>query len=979
MKNALGCLFILLFCSNARGADSSLDEALRGGDIKGGLCVIVGSADTAVSSRFARDGFLVNALSADDTAVLAARQSLLKDRNYGLITVESWRGVKLPYADDIVSRLVVFDAAAVAESERLRVVRPGGEVIVKTGDRFVRSVKPRPREIDEWRQWRHGADRNPVSKDAVVDIPQRIQWLTLQGKDSKESKEMVSANGRCFYLNGKELEARDAFNGLPLWVHPMSPKSLAAAAGRNVFIMNKGELLCLDASSGAERRSYPKAGAPNTFIHIDDARVPEGVLVVADISEIKALAISTGEILWTKSADHPRGLSIGHAGVYYIDGDPKGDATGIAAALDLSTGATRWEIKDLPWAKSCYRSSVGGAEGNGIVVFEAGRFAVPTGVIGDRGAINAVHFVSAANGKAMRDYEYKPAMRHDENPRAFFVDGKIAVHRMERDANASTIVAFKDSNLAGEPETFAAIPPSKQNFYCYPPVATERFFIYGQMQFTDWKSHQFSLNPITRGSCGGWSEGLIPANGMMYIFPKSCGCFSMLSGVGALAPAPRTPVVESTELMKGPAFGQPAPKVVGAGDWIGLRGDAYRSGRSAASVPADLTEKWSHSFEAPNSGLFAEEWKDYPFSAGVLTPPAIAGGMVVLAQPHTHRVFALDEATGKERWSFTAEGRVDSTPTLHEGYCLFGTRLGYVYCLRASDGALVWKLRAALDERRIVQCGQVESPWAVPGSVLVSGGNVYFSAGIHPLADGIRVFCVDPATGTIKWTKTPKDMGYDEKGWHMRNGLEQDYFDLMVRDGEKIAMSRWIFEPSNGDFKFLWHNAYYQMAEGAFMQRGTWSYGYPMNRPRMHRPLLVSDGKAVLGANRCRDPKDAIPGSTLKLFRRDFKPGEPFDVIWDEQPNDTASRIGQYFPANRIAENVAWSAPYPGWIEAMVLAGDHLFVYAKGRLNVYDAANGKLISEREFARPVWDGIAAAHGKLFVTTADGRILCCSANN
>ena len=24
-------------------------------------------------------------------------------------------------------------------------------------------------------------------------------------------------------------------------------------------------------------------------------------------------------------------------------------------------------------------------------------------------------------------------MRHDENPRAFFVDGKIAVHRMERD------------------------------------------------------------------------------------------------------------------------------------------------------------------------------------------------------------------------------------------------------------------------------------------------------------------------------------------------------------------------------------------------------------------------------------------------------------------------------------------------------------------------------------------------------------------
>src|SRR6185436_72697 len=118
--------------------------------------------------------------------------------------------------------------------------------------------------------------------------------------------------------------------------------------------------------------------------------------------------------------------------------------------------------------------------------------------------------------------------------------------------------------------------------------------------------------------------------------------------------------------------------------------------------------------------------------------------LVYLAQPHTHRVFAFDAESGKPKWEFIANGRVDSTPTIFDGLCIFGTRMGWVYCLRASDGALVWSLRAAPDERRIVHCGQVESPWPVQGSILVSDGTAYFSAGMHPLADGgLRAFAVN--------------------------------------------------------------------------------------------------------------------------------------------------------------------------------------------------------------------------------------------
>ena len=48
-----------------------------------------------------------------------------------------------------------------------------------------------------------------------------------------------------------------------------------------------------------------------------------------------------------------------------------------------------------------------------------------------------------------------------------------------------------------------------------------------------------------------------------------------------------------------------------------------------------------------------------------------------------------------------APGRVDSPPTLHQGRAIFGCRDGYVYCLTADDGKLVWRFRAAPIDQRI--------------------------------------------------------------------------------------------------------------------------------------------------------------------------------------------------------------------------------------------------------------------------------------
>ena len=81
-----------------------------------------------------------------------------------------------------------------------------------------------------------------------------------------------------------------------------------------------------------------------------------------------------------------------------------------------------------------------------------------------------------------------------------------------------------------------------------------------------------------------------------------------------------------------------------------------------------------------------------------------------------------DAATGETAWTFSADGRIDSPPTYYRGRLLFGSRDGWVYCLRAADGALIWRFRAAPVDRRLVAFEQVESAWPVHGSVLVDNG-----------------------------------------------------------------------------------------------------------------------------------------------------------------------------------------------------------------------------------------------------------------
>ena len=201
------------------------------------------------------------------------------------------------------------------------------------------------------------------------------------------------------------------------------------------------------------------------------------------------------------------------------------------------------------------------------------------------------------------------------------------------------------------------------------------------------------------------------------------------------------PALSPEELEKGPAFqsivnrqseiDNRQPSIDSLQDWPTYRHDAARSGVAPRiHIAPNLKQQWEASI------------------GGTLSAVTVAGGNVFVAEVDAHRVHALDAASGKEIWSFTAGGRVDSPPTITNGMAIFGSRDGSVYCLRGRRcaGVAIPSGGAAM---QIVSFGQLESVTPIHGSVLAMKGSVYFAAGESSYLDnGIIIYQLDAAKGT---------------------------------------------------------------------------------------------------------------------------------------------------------------------------------------------------------------------------------------
>ena len=121
------------------------------------------------------------------------------------ISVNPLASPRLPYADNLVNLVVAEDLGNVSAKEVLRVLAPLGVAYVRQDGKWSKTVKPWPKEIDEWTHYLHAADNNAVAQDSRVGPPRQMQWCCepLWSRSHSFNSSicaMVSAKGRLFYI-----------------------------------------------------------------------------------------------------------------------------------------------------------------------------------------------------------------------------------------------------------------------------------------------------------------------------------------------------------------------------------------------------------------------------------------------------------------------------------------------------------------------------------------------------------------------------------------------------------------------------------------------------------------------------------------------------------------------------------------------------------------------------------------------------------
>ena len=1049
--------------------------------VKGGLVVHVGCGDGELTAALrANDGYVVHGLDTDPENVATARRHIQSLGRYGDVFVERWSGDRLPHIDNSVNLVVSEDLGRVSNAEVMRVLAPGGVAYVQSKGRWAKTVKPRPLEIDEWTHYLHDPSNNAVAHDSVIEPPGRYQWLagpqySRQHDHMSSVSAVVSANGRLFYIFDDAprasilippkwgLIARDAFNGKQLWQrtidlwHPhlwrlkSGPQMLArrlVAVGDRVYVTLgiDAPLSVLDAATGQTLRTYDGTKATEEILCCD------GVLILSVAAEgqplrsdpkkryatlaemnkhttdplwtqaprtIMAIAADSGEVLWKRRSDLVSlSLAADSRRVLFHDGRS-------IQCLDRRSGKALWASQPLP-RKEGMRSS-GGAT---LVLYDdvvlySGQVAAEK----PRQRHTTMFALSLEDGKTLWQAPHHPS-GHMGTPDDILVAGSLVWNGAVAQGSDSGTMTGRDLHTGAVKSEFT--PDVQTHWFhhrCYRAKATDKYLLFSRtgIEFIDHAAERWICHHWVRGAC---HYGIMPCNGLIYAPQHPCACYieAKLSGFTALAPPaptaqPRRQVPDAERLTRGPAYGadlQPLAARQTSEDWPTFRHDSERSGAVKTTVPpTDLKRTWATKL------------------GGRLSAPVVADGKLFVASVDTHSVHALDAATGKPVWHFTTGGRVDSPPTVWKGRALFGCADGRVYCLRASDGTLVWRYRAAPEEQRMMVCEQVESVWPVHGSVLVQNDVLYCVAGRSMFVDGgLRLLRLDPETGrtlseTILDDKDPatgENLQVHIQGLNMPVALP----DILSSDGRYVYMRSLPFD-LQGRRKFvayvpvkeqqgddlhlfcptgflddsLWHRTYWGFGRawasgaGGYHQAGR---VIPAGRP------LVFDDDNVYGYGRLWKYYRWTTPLEFHLFAAKKQP-EIVNAGSEKKPiRKGGKRVGSRTrPITRFVPD--WSDDISVQVNAMVLTDTALFVAGppdvedeeesvktlldpktqkklgeqraafEGRRGALLAAMSrdggkKLAAYRLDVVPRFDGLIAARGRLYVSTLGGEVLCLS---
>ncbi len=1054
IRNAFFSIVILAAlatCLNAGEPASDVAPAiLADSGVQGGLIVHVGCKDGRLTAALRKgNACVVHGLDTDPANVQTAREHLLAGRYGGAVSAAAFDGVHLPYVDNLVNMVVCSQQYELSKDEILRVLCPGGVAVIRDGANVEHIVKPWPDAYDEWTHYLHDADNNAVSRDTAVTAPlKHLQWTagprySRHHDKSSSVPAVVTAGGRVFAIVDEgprasilwasqwQLVARDAFNGVVLWRKPIAEwtshlwplKSGPAVTPRRLVAVDDHVYVTLgilspvsklDAVTGEEVTTYAETEKTEEILYRDgvlylvvnpNVQVEPAGAWQRSPKTVMAVKESDGAILWQQQLDWvaPCTLTMGDARAFVCDG-------AAIVAFDRTNGRELWKSQPLPSREKMptyFAPTLVAVEGG--VLYAGGEDWKE-----HAGSHGLMTCLDAETGKIRWQQPHLPSGY--QSPQDIFVIGNRAwcgstnskpgeFDRRYPDIAPST-GEFVSYNLAtGKPEQ--SIPRGADCYWfhhrCHRARATENFFLTSRtgIEMIDVHNGRWSLHHWVRGAC---LYGIMPANGLVYAPPHPCACYpeAKLSGFNAVAGAGSRASIEEltrgTRLQRGPAYGE-TPANIGtpatSNDWPTFRGNPARSGSTDAAAGTDLNVAWQTEL------------------GGRLSQPVVAGPTVFVAAVDDHALYALDRTSGKTLWTYVASGRIDSPPTIHQGTALFGSADGYVHCLRASDGALIWRFRAAECDRRVMSYGQLESAWPVHGSVLVRTGVAYVVAGRSMFLDGgLTLYRLDPRSGkvlsTTKMDGNDPMTGEDLHRHVTMLDMPVASSDILSSEGEWLFMRSQPFDLTGKRHRVKHVAVNQQRDEDAhlfvpngflddnYWHRAFWVYG---------RSVRGGPGYAGTGHQAPSGKIMVLDDENLYAFGR-----QQGYWRWTVPTEYRLFCVDRSLPRSEqrpAAFATRWSVEIPILVRAMVKAGNtvfacgpadivhepdfkvlqpdklaplakqaELFTGSEGSLlYAVEAEDGETIRETKLdVLPVFDGLIAAGGQLFMSTVDGKVVC-----
>jgi len=927
----------------------------------GGLCLYLAPSDAAGLAKLAAGCRLqVQGVVADRERAERLRAKLPTDETGDRLSVVWRRTAHLPYLDNLADLIVAEgwgsgDLQGMALAEVVRALCPGGTAVVgsdagleaptllaEAGKVKLVKAEALPRKgawIKIVKQFDPAFGRlaggDTLGLDQTVAPSKEVRWVNTPlwggswsgygGNSSGSYSGDTFGGGRSFHtevdwirpgLNRFTLVARNAFSGCVLWRENVPALSMVVAADETRVYVREGGLVARDAASGKVLKNYgPIAGRFTQQVRdrlIVSVYCSPGVIVVDK---------ETGKTAWTRPYSYTDFPPAFKDGVVFVPGST-------IEAVNLADGKTLWKAAPKELAGGKIRSFQCSADT--LYVMAEGQL-----VAMDPGNGNVIWSDKRPWMNKLQVIPFSDQVGYAYEVESVDDKGKKA---------SKPMLTLLDAKTGKEVKTGPGIGGGP----CYGVRAADRYLIGARASFMDRKTFEVSDVFGVRGMCG---IGSVPAYGLLNFGTHTCNCYNALRGIYALAGVSGIPKGEVTpQLIKGPGTAV-AGAMAGPADWPLYRANPGRGNTSAAELPAELKPLWS--VKLGGSSI--------PQATG-------AGGLVFVAAAEQHRIAALDAATGKEKWSFATEGRVSMAPTYHNGLCLVGDHAGWVYCLEAVGGRLVWQLQAAPEQKYMSAFDQFESAWPIKSGVLVFGDVAYFVAGRCGTMDGgIYLYGVDPASGAVlmkknfldnqKWERSPKTA------------------DLLLSDGQNLIGWGARLETAKPPAKPAGAN-------GTALQP-TLKFGGTWQGPNAILDMLATMNPA--GTYMKSVPSDGRAGGETISFDKDRT-----ITGWRELDGRKVKEEG--FGRCRVTCTQGDKKGVVAWtnqdsklqMRALLLAGGRVYCAGipefqnpeeKPALVVLSSTDGKELQRLPMeSAPALDGLSAVGGRLVLTTVDGQVMC-----